>query len=71
MRKAVNFKLSYLSLYMIVLMAVLAVGVPGDRESQAQETTLPLDFYDVVIFATHSVRLKKNVEIIYGDVVVN
>ena len=60
-----------LTLFLVVLTAFLAVGLMPGRESQAQVSALPLDFQDVVIFATNSARLKNGVTVVAGHVVVN
>lgn len=57
--------------FTVVLTAVLALGVGSAREAQAQVSPLPLDFPEVVIFATNSARLQNDAHVVAGHVVVN
>ena len=57
--------------FTVALTALLALGVGSAREAQAQVSTLPLDFPDVVIFATNSARLQSDSQVVAGHVVVN
>ena len=58
-------------LWLMVGIFILTCGMFSTPVSVAQETSLPLEFQDVVLFATHNIQLKKSVEILSGDVVVN
>ena len=53
------------------LTAVLSVGLIPAGQAQAQVSALPLQFSDVVIFGTNSVRLGSNGQVLAGHVVVN
>lgn len=57
--------------FTVALTALLALGVGSAREAQAQVSPLPLDFPDVVIFATNSARLQNDAHVVAGHVVVN
>ena len=64
-------KSSRLSIFTVALTAFIALGALGNRDARAQSSTLPLDFPDVVIFATNSARLGNNSRVLEGHVVVN
>ena len=60
-----------LGVALTMLTAVLSLGPVAAREAHAQVSSLPLQFPDVVIFATNSARLGNNAQVIAGHVVVN
>src|SRR5262245_5021676 len=60
-----------LSLFTVLLAALLALGVLRIRTAQTQGGGLPVHIPDTVIFATNSVRLQANVQVVAGDIVVN
>jgi hypothetical protein len=70
MKKPAGIHLT-LALQLTVLSIFLAAGLVPERESWAQVSALPLDFQDVAIFATNSVRLRNDLTLVAGHVVVN
>jgi hypothetical protein len=62
---------SHLSVVLVALTAFLALGVMPGGAPEAQVTSLPISFSDVVIFGTNSVRIQNGAQVVAGHVVVN
>jgi hypothetical protein len=62
---------SHLSVALVALTVFLAFGVVPGGTPEAQVTSLPISFSDVVIFGTNSVRIRNGAQVVAGHVVVN
>src|SRR5262245_59672221 len=60
-----------LSLFTVLLAALMALGVLRIRTAQPQGGGLPVHIPDTVIFATNTLPLGSNTHVVAGDIVVN
>ena len=62
---------SLLNIVLVALTAFLSPGILPGGAAEAQVSALPLNFSDVAIFATNSVRIDNGAQVTSGHVVVN